>query len=786
MRSEQTPPYPSYIQELDEAQKKAVLYTDGPALTIAGAGSGKTRVLVSKILYLMDCGIEPHQIMALTFTNKAAREMKERIHLYAGARARGLMMGTFHSIFARVLRTYADKIGFTNTFTIYNTSDSKSTLKKIIKEMNLDDKIYKPNVIGNRISNAKNRLITPSQYKSNKDIAKADAYAYIPLTGEIYSKYQTALKESNVMDFDDLLFYMNFLLRDHEEVKTDIQKRIGYLLIDEYQDTNFAQYMIARQLMSHSGNIFVVGDDAQSIYSFRGANINNILSFQETFKGSKLFKLEKNYRSTKTIVDAANCLIKHNENQIDKNTFSDNDQGERIEIHEATSGDDEAKWVAEEIKRHTARGGSYGNCAILYRTNAQSRILEQEMRKQRIPFVIYGGHAFFDHKEVKDVIAYLKLTINPTDNESFLRVVNYPKRGIGETTMQKLRDEAVLNNLSLYEQTKAQNLEKITTLSAATKKKLSLFHQMIESFIDLVNSDLPFEQCAKKIIQDSGIYADLITDTTPEGARKIDNFKELLNSIDEYNTKITENNENASLPDYLEEVSLMTDQDEQKDNAAQEVVTLMTVHAAKGLEFDFVAILGLEEQLFPSAMCSTQSELEEERRLFYVAITRAKEKCVIGHARQRYRNGSSEIMKPSRFLKELPEAYLVRTTSDFVDPYAVFRGSPHGRKHGDRLPEDFPSAPSDNYLPSSNNSKRKPITPTRKTTYIGTRMHDEVLPQHSSIGNLHVGDSVIHSKFGIGIINGLEGEGDNARVTVNFDECGLKKMVIKFAKLSKL
>lgn len=777
--------YPSYIEELDEAQKEAVLYDGGPALVIAGAGSGKTRVLVAKVLHLIDLGYAPSQIMALTFTNKAAREMRARIYTHAGAAARQVMMGTFHSVFSRILRTYADRLGYQASFSIYDTTDSKNLVKAIIKRLELDDKTYKPNVVANRISNAKNRLLSPQAYLSNKEISIYNTQSHVPRIGEIYVIYQEELKKNNAMDFDDLLFQTNILLRDHPDVSQEVKRHTGYLLIDEYQDTNFAQYMIARQIMGETGNIFVVGDDAQSIYSFRGANISNILTFQQTFKGTKLFKLEQNYRSTQTIVQVANSLISHNEAQIPKEIYSENETGELIQIHEALTADAEAEWAADCIKREAGKGLPFSECTVLYRTNAQSRIIEQEFRRMRIPFRIYGGHAFFDYKEIKDVIAYLKLAVNPSDNEAYSRVINYPRRGIGDVTINRLKETATNQNRSLYEQTSPENISQVP-VNASTAKKLTAFHELIKNFVDKASEEISFSEIARNIISESGVAADILGDNTPEGLKRQENFKELFNSIDEYQIKVTENEQAPSLQNYLSEVALMTDQDTQQADQ-KDVVTLMTIHSAKGLEFDHVYILGLEEQLFPSALCTTASELEEERRLFYVAITRARKKCRICYARQRYRNGSLEIMRPSRFLGELSPTLIERTRDSMIDPYGTMRGSPHSRKHGDFLPTDFPQAASDKYL--QNFDKKSPSkSPGRsgQKIHVGTRSEHDTLRSYDSIGSLNVGDTVMHNKFGIGTINALEGEGDNARATVNFNEYGIKKMMLKFAKLSKL
>ncbi len=711
--------------------------------------------------------------MALTFTNKAAREMKSRVEFYAGRSANKILMGTFHSVFSRILRIHADLLGYTSDYSIYDTADSKSRIRTIIKDMGLDDKSYRPNSVYNRISSAKNKLISAQAYGSNIEFAKYDAQCHMPRISEIYSRYSIDLKKSNAMDFDDLLMNINILFRDHPEVLKRWQERIDYLLIDEYQDTNFAQYMIAKQIMGEKGKIFVVGDDAQSIYSFRGANLDNILGFKNSFKDAKLFKLEQNYRSTQTIVQVAGSLIAHNEEQIPKEVFSENVVGEPVVVHEAFTAELEAAWVVNEIRvAKQSEGVPYSASAILYRTNAQSRILEQELRKRNVPFRIYGGRSFFDHKEVKDVIAYFRLLVNPNDEESLLRVINYPKRGIGSTTVDKLRTTANQSQIPISEIIN-DPLTHNVSISKATATKISAFSQMLTSLREEMDN-IDFVDFAQNVIRTTGISSDIFADNTAEGITRQENLKELILSIEEYQQAREEEDQKPTLASYLAEISLMTDQDSNTSDG--EMVTLMTIHSAKGLEFPHVYIVGLEEQLFPSPMSSEGRELEEERRLFYVAITRAEQTCHIAYARERFRNGRTESVRPSRFLSELSPS-LIRYIS-LSDNGNLWR---QGLQKRNAIPDRFDTETDRSFLPQRPKGRKVPI---------GTRtLQGDSFPQetqHSSIGDLSVGDKVLHHRFGLGVIELLEGDGENAKATVVFDQNGSKKLLLRFAKLRKV
>lgn len=777
-------PNEDYLNELNAAQRAAVEYNDGPALVIAGAGSGKTRVLVYKILHLIRLGYDPSRLMALTFTNKAAREMRQRIELIIGPAARRLRMGTFHSIFLSILRQHASLLGYSPSFSVYNSSDSKNRIKAIIKQMSLDDKVYKPNAVAGAISRAKNRLISPEAYRANVEYLRLDAKAGLGRLWEIYARYTQELKQSNAMDFDDLLFEINILLRNHPDVLAYWQGQIDYLLIDEYQDTNFAQYMIARQLMQERGNIFVVGDDAQSIYSFRGANLDNILRFRETFAGAKIFKLEQNYRSSQTIVQAAGALIQHNKHQIPKEVFSLGEVGEAIELHEAFSGDMEASWVCkriDDLRRQT--GATYDQFAVLYRTNVQSRTLEQVFRRTGIPFRIYGGRSFFDHKEIMDVVAYMRLVVNPNDEEALLRVINYPRRGIGETTMAKLRQQAFEVGKPLMEV--LQELEHYELgISRATQSKLSGFAALITELRGLSESTADFYEGMQLMISRTGIPVDLMSDTSLEGKSRQENIKEMLSGIEEYSRNAQEQGQEPSLEAYLSEIALLTDQDK-KEHHTETGVTLMTIHAAKGLEFKHVFIVGLEEMLFPSILSvESEKDLEEERRLFYVAITRAEKTCHLGYARQRFRNGRTENTQPSRFLRELPPALLKRNSAS-IDTMIEFERSGWRQQRGygrDQMASELPQHfTSQSFLPPS---------PTGgKRRHIGRRVAGEdAEPEvsHERIGDLRVGGRVRHRIFGDGQITALEGLGDNAKAIVAFDKVGSKKLLIQFARLEPL
>ncbi len=761
-----------YLNELNEAQRAAVCDSDGPSLVIAGAGSGKTRVLVYKLLHLLGQGYAPYRIMALTFTNKAAREMRSRIQLLAGDAARYIQMGTFHSVFLRILRSYADRLGYTPSFSIYNTTDSRNRIRAIIKLLSLDDSQYRVNAIHSRISNAKNYLLTPEAYRASSDLIQADVKAGVPRLVDIYTRYWYDLKQSNAMDFDDILLQMNILLRDHPDALAAIQERVEYLLIDEYQDTNLAQYNIARLLMQERGNIFVVGDDAQSIYSFRGANIKNILNFQQAFPGARIFKLEQNFRSSQTIVKAADKVIGRNEHQIPKQVFSLGEVGEPIELHEAITGDLEATWVCKRIeeRRRKERAG-YDQFAVLYRTNAQSRALEQVFRRQGIPFRIWGGRSFYDHKEVMDTMAYLRLVTNPTDEEALLRIINYPKRGIGDTTLDKLRVHASEHACPIADLL-SDPIASGISISRGTAGKLTAFDEMITEMRQRTETEDNLYDLAQWILSRSGILTDLSADTSIEGKGRIENIRELLTSIEEYDRACREEDITPSLGAYISEVALMTDQDTQQDE--QPSVTLMTIHAAKGLEFPHVFIVGLEEMLFPSAMSSDGHHLEEERRLFYVALTRAEKTCYLGYAQQRFRNGRTESVRPSRFLYELPEELLRRTFT--IDGNAL-SSSFRSTRQADELPQTFRQA---EFLPRED----RPTPPPRgKQVHLGRRSATEEETRHEQIGSLRVGSLVLHGRFGEGEIILLEGDGENAKATVRFEVAGEKKLLLRFANL---
>ena len=765
-----------YLSELNEAQRAAVIYNDGPALVIAGAGSGKTRVLVYKLLYLLDSGYHPAGLMALTFTNKAAREMQARISQHVGSVARQIHMGTFHSIFGKILRQHAQLLGYTPDFSIYNTNDSRSRIKAIIKQLGLDDKTYKPNVVHNRISSAKNRLITASAYASYSDFIKYDAKSGLPKLYEIYLHYESELKRANAMDFDDLLLQINILFRQHPDVLKLWQERIDYLLIDEYQDTNFAQYMIARQLMQDKGAIFVVGDDAQSIYSFRGANLDNILSFEKTFPTARTFKLERNYRSTQTIVKAAGQIIANNEYQIPKEVFSEESIGEPITVHEALTGDLEALWVADEVQRLHHQGNAYSSVAVLYRTNAQSRTLEQVFRRVGLPFRIYGGRSFFDHKEIMDVIAYFRVLVNELDEEALLRIINYPKRSIGDTTIQRVRQAASQQGLPVMHILR-DPLGYGVEVNKPTAARLQAFAALLDDLRTYNQQEGDLYAIAERVINETGILTDLKSDTTSEGKARVENIQELLGGIDEYIHAALEVGQAPTLGVYLSEIALMTDQD--KEGEEGDSITLMTVHSAKGLEFPHVFIVGMEEDLFPSMMSNVGKELEEERRLFYVALTRAEKTCHIGYARERFRNGRTEFSRPSRFVRELPKE-LVTFDSGLSSHASPWDRPKAVRPTGGDLPTDFSDRPVFHATPSV------PSTPSRRVFIERREAGDAPEEKHTHIGALAVGGRVLHKRFGAGVINELEGRGDNAKATVTFDTGETKKLLLRFAQLEVL
>ena len=684
------------LNDLNESQRKAVEYIDGPSLVIAGAGSGKTRVLTYKIAYLLQQGVKPWNIMALTFTNKAAREMKERIGKLVGQElAQHLYMGTFHSIFSRILRAEAQHIGFTNNFTIYDESDSRSLIKTIVKEMGLDEKVYKPASVHSRISMAKNNLMSAENYARDKELYQADQRAKMPRVGEIFITYVQRCQQANAMDFDDLLTLTFKLFQEHEDIRKKYADRFDFLLVDEYQDTNHAQMRIVMQLCKEKERVCAVGDDSQSIYSFRGANIDNILSFQSRFKEAKLFKLEQNYRSTQNIVEAANSLIKHNSNQIPKDVYSKNDKGERLIYKPAYSDKEEALIVCREIKRIKRQDDcQYSDFAILYRTNAQSRSFEEEFRKQGIPYRIYGGLSFFQRKEIKDVIAYFRLVANPDDEEAFKRIINYPARGIGNTTLAKIATCALDNHVSFWQGISSPEHYGLG-VNKGTLAKLESFRLMISGFVEKSASMNAFD-LGDTIVKESGISADIYKSGSrdPEDLARQENLEELLGGMQSFVEECREEGreQEAYLTDYLQGVALLTDLDSKGDDDEPRV-SLMTVHASKGLEFPTVFVVGLEENIFPSAIVSTLRELEEERRLLYVAITRAEKHCVLTSAKNRFRYGKMEFGNPSRFIKEIDSAF-IQEDSEMPHDDNGFGSGGYGRGgygnggYGGRMPWD--------------------------------------------------------------------------------------------------
>lgn len=764
-----------YISQLNPQQQDAVLYTDGPALVIAGAGSGKTRVLTYKIVHLLTLGYEPWRILALTFTNKAAREMRERIEKLVGSQtASKLWMGTFHSIFSRILRINAERIGFKSNFTIYDTNDSKSLIKSIIKEMDLDDKIYKPSIVASAISTAKNALISPEKYAMSSDIMEADKRARRPLLHAIYKTYRHRCFVAGAMDFDDLLYYTNVLLRDNPDLLHHYQEYFRYILVDEYQDTNFAQHLIVSQLCSENQNLCVVGDDAQSIYSFRGANIRNILNLKRSYPNLRIFKLEQNYRSTQNIINAANSLIDKNTEQIRKQVFSCNDVGSLIEVIQSFSDYEESYLVANRISQlRLTQHDSYEEFAILYRTNAQSRILEESLRKRNIPYRIYGGLSFYQRKEIKDAIAYFRLSINPNDDEALKRVINYPARSIGETTVNKLVRCAIDNRVSIWHI--ICNLDKFEVgINSGTAKKLNGFRELISSFIEFNNQGLSADIVAENIIRETKLLSCLLSDRTPESISKQENLSELINGVKEFvASRLEEGNEtNTTLIDFLAEVSLATDQDTQE--TPEERVTLMTVHAAKGLEFSNVFIVGAEEELFPSAMSSgSLQEIEEERRLMYVAITRAKNFCMISYASSRFRNGQTVTCSPSRFIRDINPQYLHLCSGTSIDqhrfnPIDKYKASFHSQTYTSTTQQRKTQISSD-----SQNSLRQSVKPQNSS--------DSNLGQHIS-SELQAGMKIEHSRFGTGTITNIDTNSTDHRITVVFDNVGEKTLLLKFAK----
>ena len=782
---------PDYIEELNEGQRNAVLYNDGPSLVIAGAGSGKTRVLTYKIAYLLENGYQPWNILALTFTNKAAREMKERIARQVGPeRARHLWMGTFHSMFLRILHVEAGHIGFTSQFTIYDTADSKSLIRSIIKEMGLDEKVYKPGMVQARISNAKNHLVSPAGYANNKEAYEGDRAAKVPALRDIYQRYWERCRQADAMDFDDLLFYTFLLFRDHPEVLARYQDQFRYILVDEYQDTNFAQHSIVLQLAKNHQHVCVVGDDAQSIYSFRGADIDNILYFTKVYPDTKVFKLEQNYRSTQTIVRAANSLIEKNQWQIRKEVFSEKEKGEAIGVYQAYSDVEEGDIVVNKIAElRREKRYAYSDFAILYRTNAQSRIFEEAMRKRSMPYRIYGGLSFYQRKEIKDVIAYFRLIVNPNDEEAFKRIINYPARGIGDTTVGKIIAAATGHNVSLWT-VLCEPLAYGLNFNKGTVGKLQAFRELISAFITDAAEKNAYEIGAD-IIRQSGIINDVCQDNSPETLSRKETIEELVNGMSDFCAqRQEEGNPNVLLGDFLSEVSLLTDQDSDKDGD-DEKITLMTVHSAKGLEFKNVFVVGMEENLFPSSMVGDSPRaLEEERRLFYVAITRAEEHCFLSYAKTRFRYGKMEFGSPSRFLKDIDVRFL-RLPQDagmfrrVEEEAAVFR-----RENARGFAPDKEDAPYGGKERVSVRPKQQIIAPTvprnLKRVAPSANTASTSPSAGASANRVQQGQLIEHERFGLGEVLKVEGEGDNAKATIRFKNAGDKQLLLRFARFKVL
>ena len=778
-----------YIEELNESQRAAVLYGDGPSLVIAGAGSGKTRVLTYKIAYLLENGYNPWNILALTFTNKAAREMKERIARQVGEqRARFLWMGTFHSVFSRILRAEASHIGFTSQFTIYDSADSKSLIRSIIKEMGLDEKTYKPGSVQARISNAKNHLVSPSGYAANKEAYEGDLAAKMPAIRDIYSRYWERCRQAGAMDFDDLLVYTYILFRDFPDVLARYREQFRYVLVDEYQDTNYAQHSIVLQLTKENQRVCVVGDDAQSIYSFRGADIDNILYFTKIYPDTKVFKLEQNYRSTQTIVCAANSLIEKNERQIPKEVFSEKERGEAIGVFQAYSDVEEGDIVTNKIAQlRREHDYEYSDFAILYRTNAQSRVFEEALRKRGMPYKIYGGLSFYQRKEIKDIIAYFRLVVNPNDEEAFKRIINYPARGIGATPVGTIITAATDNNVSLW----TALCEPITyglSINKGTHTKLQDFRALIEQFMADVTVKNAYE-IGTEIIRQSGIINEVCQDNSPENLSRKENIEELVNGMNDFCAmRQEEGNTNVSLIDFLSEVSLLTDQDSDKEGDGEKV-TLMTVHSAKGLEFRNVFVVGMEENLFPSGMAGDSPRaMEEERRLFYVAITRAEEHCFLSFAKTRFRYGKMEFGSPSRFLRDIDtrflqlpqEAALGRSIDEGAGRFRREMEEGYSRRSSF---ERFSARPSAD-RPERERPKAQIIAPTvpRNLKKVSGTMLSPSSASGAGVAGVQPGQTIEHERFGLGEVIRVEGTGDNAKATIHFRNAGDKQLLLRFAR----
>ena len=768
------------LTQLNDSQRVAVEYCDGASLVIAGAGSGKTRVLTYKIAWLLQQGMAPWQILALTFTNKAAREMKERIGRLVGEeQARYLQMGTFHSVFARILRAEADKLGYNSNFTIYDQTDARSLVKTIIKEMGLDDKVYKPSSVADRISMAKNYLLLPQAYQQSSWAAD-DASQKRPQVSNIYIRYAERCRQANAMDFDDLLVQTWILFKNHEDVRRKYVEKFQFVLVDEYQDTNYAQQQIVYQLTQERQKVCVVGDDAQSIYSFRGANIDNILNFQSLYNDAKLFKLEQNYRSTQLIVQAANSLIRRNERQIPKNVFSKNEHGERLQLKPAYSDREEAMIVTQDIKRLKANDRcSWSDFAILYRTNSQSRSFEEQMRKDGIPYRIYGGLSFYQRKEIKDVIAYFRLIANPNDEEAFKRIINYPARGIGDTTLGKIIQAAQAYGVSLWQVIKEPGLFPMD-VSKGTMTKLQNFRQLIEGWIERLQTEDAYT-LGHDIIMNSGISKDIYSGRNPEDLSRQENLEEFLGGMQDFveSRKEEDMGDEVYLPDFLQEVALLTDLDSDEGDSNDKVV-LMTIHAAKGLECPTVFVVGLEENIFPSPMCTnSMRELEEERRLLYVAITRAEKHCILTCAQNRFRYGRMEYDTPSRFIRDIdPELLQVHGEAGGADsrkPYNNWMQNPRP------VATQFKADPKPRAVaPRQQEKPVDPFGPNFKRVY--NAVAPRPMASAPSASDLHEGARIEHQRFGVGTVVRIEGTGENTKATVEFRNAGTKQLLLKFAK----